>query len=177
VIVGAAAVVVVASFLPWVRSGAVARDSFATVRAAQRIGVVGQPVWERVLAVWYVAPLLGAVCLAGAAVGRRAVCVGAALALAVLAAVLALVVVAAPVDHGAGPVVALLGSLVVMTAAVADALARRRAGARERQTARASGIDAGALRSDPPALDDADGPGGRPRRGGRRRAAPPPAET
>src|SRR5690349_13884044 len=33
--------VVVGAFLPWVLSGEAKRDSFATVRAAQRIGVVG----------------------------------------------------------------------------------------------------------------------------------------
>ena len=105
--------IVVGAFLPWVISGEARRDSFATVRAAQRIGVVDMPIWETLLSVWYLAPLLAALVLVGLAFDRRWLARLGAVPLVVLTLAFGGLVVLGPVPRGAGPVVAVVGAVVL----------------------------------------------------------------
>jgi hypothetical protein len=124
-LIGAAAVVV-GAFLPWVVSGEVSRDSFATVRAAQLVGVVDRPVWQAVLSVWFFAPLAAAVVLVGLALQRRRLVPAVAIGLGLASALLAGLVLLAPVDRGAGPVLVLIGSIALLIGAALWLAAGRR---------------------------------------------------
>lgn len=120
------AVVVVGAFLPWVRSGTSSRSSFAMVRSADRLGIVDGGVGLLVLRAWYLVPLIAAAVVVLETIHRRraAAVVGLALS-AVVAAVAALVLVAAP-DPGVGPVVAIAGAAMVLAGAVVALVDRRR---------------------------------------------------
>jgi hypothetical protein len=70
VAIAGAAVVVVGAFLPWVRSGAATRNSFAMLRVADDLGVVHG--WPRrtMLVTWFLMPAASGV-LALVSLGRR----------------------------------------------------------------------------------------------------------
>jgi hypothetical protein len=126
ILIGGDVVIVVGSFLTWVVSGEARRDSFATVRVAQHVGVVGMPVWETVLSVWFLTPLLAAMVLAGVAFERPVVVTVAATLLGLLALGVSALVLLAPIEHGIGPLVVLIGSIGLLVGAL---LQRRGRGA------------------------------------------------
>jgi hypothetical protein len=126
VLVVADVVLVVGCFLPWVISGDSRRDSFATVRAAQRVGVVGKPFWETVLSVWYLAPLAAAVVLVGVAFDRRRLVPAVAAGLGALSLVVSGVVLVAPIDRGVGPGVVAVAGVGLVTGSVLWVRAHRR---------------------------------------------------
>lgn len=123
--------VVIGSFLPWVISGSAQRDSYATIRVAKNVGVVGMTLWETLLSIWYVTPLLAAVVVVGVLLHRPPLARLAAIPLGAIALALAALVRFAPVDHGIGPVVTLLGSVGLLTAAGWSFRADRRLRTRE----------------------------------------------
>lgn len=119
-------ILVAGSFLPWVISGTAGRDSYATVRAARNIGVVGSSFWEAVLSVWFVVPLAVAVVLTSAMSGRLRLAAAVGVPLGFAALVLAVLVRAAPVESGIGPGVTALGSLGLLSSNVWLLRTRRR---------------------------------------------------
>ena len=115
--------VVLGSFLPWVISGTARRDSYATVRAAKNIAVVGSGLGETALSIWFLVPLLAAVVLLAVVFDRRSLGSAIAIALGALSLVVAGWVMLAPVERGVGPAVTLLGSAGLL---VGSALLLRR---------------------------------------------------
>jgi hypothetical protein len=106
--------VVVAAFLPWLASGRVERNSFDTVRSAERLGVAEARWQELLLDAWYLLPLLGALALAAMVLHRPALAAWLALAAGAIAAVVGIMVVGAPVSSRSGPIVAIgMGVLTV----------------------------------------------------------------
>jgi hypothetical protein len=106
--------VVAAAFLPWFASGRVERNSFDTVRSAERLGIAEARWQELLLDAWYLLPLLGALALAAVVLHRPALAAGFALAVGSIAVVVGLVVVVAPVSSRSGPIVAIgMGALTV----------------------------------------------------------------
>ena len=118
VLATSALVVVVGAFLTWVVTGEAHRDSFATVRAAQRVGVVGQPVWETLLSAWYLAPLAAAGVVAALAFDRRRLVPALAIPLGVVAVGFSGLVLIAPTERGPGPVVVLAGGTGLLVGSV-----------------------------------------------------------
>ncbi len=105
-------VVALAGFLPWASSGRTARSSFALVRLADRLDLVAAGWQQRLLVFWALVPLLAAVGLLAAALGRQLqalVAAGLASALGVIAVAL---VVRTPLPLRPGVYVALVGSLI-----------------------------------------------------------------
>lgn len=119
--------VLVGSFLPWLISGSARRDSYATVRVAQRLGVVGWPVWEALLSVWFVTPLLVALVGVALAFDRRRAVPLVGVPLGLIALVVAGVVLVAPVERGVGPVVVACGAVAVLIGSVMTARRARAA--------------------------------------------------
>ncbi len=128
----AVVVLLTGTFLPWVRSGRVTRNSYEVAGVGlRRLDVA--PWLEAVLQAWPFLGPLWAVVVVLAVLGRRRTAVAVALVLAVLTAVVAAggVYLALRFDAAAfggvitGPVVTLVGALGVVVAAV---LLRRRRG-------------------------------------------------
>lgn len=123
---GATVVLVAAStFAPWLRSGAAVRDSYAVVRAADRLGVVDG--WARTVLVWSwpFVPFAAALALL-ALVGRRdrpAAALAAVVGIAV--GVAALQVVRSPHPVGWGTVTGLASAPVLIILAVTTVRAPR----------------------------------------------------
>ncbi len=115
-----AGVVVTGSFLGWVISGTVTRDSYATIRSARNLGVVGGTFWEVLLSVWFAVPLLAAGVVVGLAFARRRPMIASAAITGSTAVAVSGAVLAAPVDHGAGPAVTLTGGALAILGAVAE---------------------------------------------------------
>jgi hypothetical protein len=105
-------IVVVASFLPWLRTGTVNRSSYAVVRSAELLDLVSGPVAVG-LKLWYLVPALAAGVWLAAVVHRRALVVGLGSALGLVALVVAGVVIWAPLRTGGGPVICLGGVAVL----------------------------------------------------------------
>jgi hypothetical protein len=111
-VAGAAAVAglagtVAAAFLPWTVSGAAVRNSFASVRTARLLDSGDHAALSAVLGAWYAMPALAAATVLALVLGRRRLAGAGALVVGGAALVLAGAVLAAPIAHGAGPVVAL----------------------------------------------------------------------
>jgi hypothetical protein len=126
--VGAAALglalVAVATFLPWVRSGQVLRDSYQSIGVIRSIGLVDDSVLELALDGWFALVPICTLCLVGHAVGLRRT--GATIG-TILAIVTGTVAVAATVQvtssgpvgiAGTGPVVMVIGSALVLIGTV-----------------------------------------------------------
>lgn len=113
------------TFAPWLRSGAAVRDSYAVVRAADRLGVVDG--WGRTVLVWAwpFVPFAAALTLLALVGGwdRSAAAVAAVVAVAVAGA--ALHVVRSPQPTGWGAVTGLALAPVLIAQAVAAARAPR----------------------------------------------------
>lgn len=118
-----AALIVLAAFAPWVRSGEVTYNSFGTARAAATLDVGA----GALTAAWPFVPLLAALILLATVVRRDRVAAIGALVLAVATTVFAVAVLGAPVTHGVGPVIALVAAMIAVGGAVFS-LARRTAG-------------------------------------------------
>jgi len=114
VLVAGAALVVLGAFLPWVISGSATRSSFATVRSADRLGVVPDGVALALLRSWYLVPLAAAIIPVAVVLGRRRLALITAVALAGVAAVVAGLVIHASPSTGAGPAVSLAGSATLL---------------------------------------------------------------
>jgi hypothetical protein len=132
---------VVGTFLPWLRSGEVRRNSYASFGLLRRlIGFHGVP--EALLRAW---PLLGAVCavvVVLAATGLLSVAallalVVAAWAAAVGGAALARDPTAAVRVENLGPIVTITGAVVTAAAAIVIFVSRVGRAARDRTTGRA----------------------------------------
>lgn len=112
-----AALVTLGAFLPWVISGTAARSSFATVRSADRLGVVPDGPALLLLRSWYLMPLAAAgIPVALVLHRRRLASVVAVLLAAVTALVAGLVILASP-STGIGPAISLLGGAALLVGA------------------------------------------------------------
>ncbi len=119
-----AVLVVVASFLVWLQTGAVGRSSYAVVRSAELLGVVqGAP--AMVLKIWYLVPALAAGVWLAAITDHRRLVVALGALLAAIAFGVSAAVLHAPVRTGPGPLVALAG-VAVLVAGLALTLFDRR---------------------------------------------------
>ncbi len=111
----------VGAFLPWVYSGAAARNSFAVVRAARRLGVVDSDLLRGLLALWYFVPLFAAATVFLLAIGWSRAGGAVATVLGAVVLFVGLMVAASSADLGGGPAVAsgagamaALGGLLLM---------------------------------------------------------------
>lgn len=118
VAVGAALVAGAAMVLPWTRSGAVARNAFATVGSAVRLGVLPDGPLGVVVLVWFAVPFLALAALLASATGRARIAAGLAGLTGLAAGSLAVAVLRGPLATGAGAVVGLVASAVAVAAAV-----------------------------------------------------------
>jgi hypothetical protein len=106
-------VIVVGSFLPWVRSGEVSRSSYSVVHAAELLDVVhGAP--AQALKVWYLVPIMAAMGLLATVGGARRVVLAVGAGLGVTTALVTGAVLAAPVRLRIGPWVTLAGLAVLV---------------------------------------------------------------
>jgi hypothetical protein len=117
--------VVVGSFLPWVWSGTSSRSSFAMVRSADRLGIVDDGVGLAILRAWYLVPLLAAAVVVLVTIHRLRVAAVTGLVLAVVVASIALLVIAAAPDTGAGPLTSIIGAALVVATSIALLRGRR----------------------------------------------------
>jgi hypothetical protein len=122
------AFVVVGAFLPWVASGEAERNSFATVRAARALDLVGNSFGDAVLAAWFVVPLAAALVLLFALVGRRRWAEVVAGVVGLVAVAFAGVVIASPVETRAGVYLTLVAGLLAIVGAVVSMRSRQPAG-------------------------------------------------
>jgi hypothetical protein len=122
----ASVVVVIAAFLPWTTSGTAVRNSFATVRSARLLGIGDAEVITTLLGLWYLVPALAGLALLSAVLGRFRLA-GVISGVVGLAAVIASVAVArAPLEVGAGVVLARAAGLVALGAGLAALFPVRR---------------------------------------------------
>ena len=112
-----AALVVLGAFLPWVISGTANRSSFATVRSADRLGVVPDGVALLLLRSWYLVPVAAAVVPALRLLHRPRLAALLALGLAVATASIATVIIIGSPATGAGPAVCLAGGAALVAGA------------------------------------------------------------
>lgn len=121
-----ALLVVVGTFLPWLRSGEVWRNSYAVWRSADRLGVVSGLPLEIVHLLWFLLPLGAGLLLLTLALGRPRLATVVAVPLAALPAVGGLLVLRGPLPAGVGVGVTILGALIVGAATMLDVRRRRR---------------------------------------------------
>lgn len=111
-LIGASAVLI-GTFLPWVRSGQVWRNSYAMWRSADRLGVVSSGPAQALMVLWFLLlVVMGGMLLALAFHHQRTAMVMAG-AVAVLPAVAALLAWRSPLVVGAGVFVTLFGAMLV----------------------------------------------------------------
>lgn len=122
----AALTLVVGTFLPWLRSGAVWRNSYEVWQSADRLGVVEGQAAETLHLIWFLLPLGASGLLVTVALDRPRLSAGLAMVMAGLAMLGAAVALASPLPTGAGPPLTLVGSLVLMAAAVGNLVSLRR---------------------------------------------------
>jgi hypothetical protein len=116
---------VAAAFLTWTVSGAAGRNSFASVRTARLLDSGDHAAASALLGVWYAVPALAAAAVLALVLGRRRLAGAGAIVVGVLALALAGAVLAAPIAHGAGPVVALATGVLALAGGVALARSGR----------------------------------------------------
>jgi hypothetical protein len=117
-LLGGTALIALGAFLPWVVSGASTRSSFATVRSADRLGLVPDGVALLVLRAWYLMPLAAALVPLLLALHRVRTAAAFGIALVLLTAPIAALVLAVAPVRGIGPAVCLAGGLAVLAGAV-----------------------------------------------------------
>lgn len=118
-LLGGVALIVLGAFLPWVVSGATSRSSFATVRSADRLGLVPDGVALLVLRSWYLVPLIAALVPLLLALHRVRAAAVVAIGLAGLTGLIATIVLVVAPEHGLGPPIAVAGSCLVLASAIA----------------------------------------------------------
>jgi drug/metabolite transporter (DMT)-like permease len=116
---------VAAAFLTWTVSGAATRNSFASVRTARLLDSGDHAAVSALLGIWYAVPALAAATVLALVLGRRRWAGAGAIVVGVLAIALAGAVLAAPIAHGAGPVVALATGVAALAGGVALARSAR----------------------------------------------------
>jgi hypothetical protein len=125
-----AAAVLVGTFLPWLRSGEVWRNSYAVWRSADHLGVVSGLVLEVVYLTWFLLPVGAGLLVLSHALGRHRVGDVIAVPLAALPAVGAALVLRAPLPSGVGVPVTIVGALLLLGAVVMGHRRRRVASSR-----------------------------------------------
>jgi hypothetical protein len=131
---GLAVLCVVATFAPWVESGAATRSSYEVVRAAQDLGVLAGWVQPAAAAAWYFVPLVAALSVLALALDRP---VAAAVLLAVTGAAVALLAVklmVGPLSTDWGTSAGLVGGILALVAAAEVIIHERRHRVRARAT-------------------------------------------
>jgi hypothetical protein len=123
---GGIALIVLGAFLPWVISGATTRSSFATVRTADRLGLVPDGAALLVLRAWYLVPLAAALVPLFLALHHVRTAATVAIALAALTGLIATIVLVVAPERGVGPMVSIAGSAAVLASALTLLLHRRR---------------------------------------------------
>lgn len=119
-----AVVVAGASFLPWGGSGRAERTSFELVGVAERLDVLSSTASD-LAQLWYLLPLVGALCGLAAVTGRWVGALIAGIVVAVAGAAMAVAVIDSPVRPLGGPYVTLGGSLLVCLGVVLLLIERR----------------------------------------------------
>jgi hypothetical protein len=119
-------VVVIASFLPWMRSGAHHRSSYSLVAVARRIHVIDNAALSALARLWPLAPMLaaGAVLALIRERPRTAALLGATVSVATIFLVIA--VKTAPVAAEGGATTALVGAIMALIGSVAVLMTRPR---------------------------------------------------
>lgn len=112
-----AAVIGLAAYLPWLRTGHVTRNSFQMMRTAELLDVV-TGVAAVALRAWYLVPVLVALVWLAAALDRPRLMATLALVLAGATAAVASVVLRSGLATGLGPRLALLGATGAVIGAV-----------------------------------------------------------
>jgi len=110
--------IVAAALLPWIVSGETTRNSFTTVTAARRLGLLDESALQYVLLAWYAVPAVALFVLVQLATGQRRSAAAVAVALSIAAIALAVVVGRAPVDTAAGPAITIAAGLGTLVASV-----------------------------------------------------------
>jgi hypothetical protein len=105
--------IVFGSFLPWVHSGTASRNSYASMRAAQRLDVADSAILASLLQAWFLLPLVAALVTLGLSLHHVRLAVISAAVTAALAGACALVVADSGVRIGAGPAVCASGAVVL----------------------------------------------------------------
>lgn len=125
-VAGAGLVLLVAgTFLPWLRSGSVLRNSYQTVGIARRLTALGEGVQGVLTAAWPAVGIVAALCAAIYVVGaRRTAAVASSLLAAIAGTVATLAMVLLPANEStvrviaAGPVVTLGGAVLALVGAL-----------------------------------------------------------
>jgi hypothetical protein len=120
--------VVLGSFLPWVVSGQATRNSFSTVRTARTLELIDSSTANAVLAGWFLVPLVAAIVLLLAVLGRRRSLAALAGSLGLAAGGFALFVRLSPVETAIGPTVTLMFAVVTAASAAGLLVGRPRTG-------------------------------------------------
>jgi hypothetical protein len=127
------ALVAVGTFLPWVISGSVVRDSYQSISVLRTIQAVDGGPLEIVLDGWTIVVPLVTVCVAAYAFGFRRVAATISTILAIICGTVAGAATVVGGDQdvslgiaGAGPVTMLIGSVLTVTGVVAGIFAGRR---------------------------------------------------
>ncbi len=119
------ALVVVGSFMPWLRSGRAWRNSYDVVRTADRLGLVGEG-HQRIFAVsWYLVPLLVGLTLTAIVFERRRLSYLGSTAVGALVVTMAAIAWHARFRSGGGPDVAAFGALLAIVGSIVAAADRR----------------------------------------------------
>lgn len=106
--------VLVGGFQPLLRSGRAWRTSYAVVRTAHRLGLVGSGYQSVLAACWYLVPLLCGLTLTALILERRRLAYVGAAVVAGLALVMAGVAFRARLPSGRGATILLAGALLVI---------------------------------------------------------------
>jgi hypothetical protein len=114
VAVGASVALVVAAFLPWVRSGTVDRDLYAAIRSARRLGLADSAFRRAALSAYAFVPLAVAAAWLLAALGRARPAAVVAMASGAVAVAAGVVAVRAPIVTGPGPVASIVAGAVAV---------------------------------------------------------------
>jgi hypothetical protein len=122
----AAVALVVGTFLPWLRSGAVWRNSYEVWQSADRLGVVEGRAAETLHVVWFLLPLGAAGLLVTVALDRPRPSAALALVMGALAVLGAAVALTAPLPTGTGPLVTLVGGGLLVAASLGTAVSLHR---------------------------------------------------
>jgi hypothetical protein len=134
--------ILVGTFLPWLRSGTVWRNSYEVWESADRLGVISGGVERLLLVTWFLLGVLGGCVVLAFGLHRVRLAILLALPVATIAVTGAALAMAAPLPAGAGPTVTLLGGLVVCVGTGAELRSlRRERGEHVDQVGRGSGED------------------------------------
>lgn len=111
------------TFLPWVKSGRVARNGMDVARSAKRLGLLDDTAGSAIAAAWFLVPLVAALALTAWALGRDRIVMTAAAYCGVVIAAASQAVSRGPLPLDVGPRVAMVVSVVTLVACAAAAVA------------------------------------------------------